>query len=393
MLFRKQLIERKGRHLLVNFFVLVSSAFLLFIIGEISIRFIYFLEKNDFIRYRHHMEDHEKRKTIKNIGKIRGYHLIRTHINNLIIFEMRPLISGIYANTPVQINSLGMRDREYEVEKPSNTFRIAGLGDSATFGWGLELSDSFLKQLEGKLNDFDNQFNYEVLNLGVPAYNTVQEVESFIATYLKMSPDLIIIFYMANDMALPLFIKEPINIYSYNRSYLFEFINKRFGIMKDRLKAGKAVFKAHVREVEPLVYVKAIKKLKGKDKEERMELFHKYQKMLEGWGPFEKALDKLAKISKEKKIPVLMVLYNNYIGNMQDEYYNNLFEKVEEMSRNRNFKILNLKNHLIKFAEENHCLDKIESCIWHRPRDEHPSKAVHHLIGQLLFDNIKEMIK
>lgn len=338
------------------------------------------------------MEDHEKRKTIKNIGKIRGYHLIRTHINNRIIFEMRPLISGIYEKTPIRINSLGMRDREYEIEKPSNTFRIAGLGDSTTFGWGMELSDIFLKQLETKLNNFDDRLDYQVLNLGVAAYNTVQEIESFIVKYLKMSPDLIILFYMANDMALPPFIKEPINIYSYNRFYLFEFIQKRLGIMKGRLKPEKAVFKAHISEVEPLVYVKAINKLKGKDKEERVELFHKYQKMLRGWRPFEKALDKLAKVSKEKKIPVLMVLYNNYIGNKQSEHQNKLFNRVEKAARDHNFMVLNLKNHLIKFAEENHCLYEIESCIWLRPRDGHPSKKVHYLIGQLLFDNIKEMV-
>ena len=40
-------------------------------------------------------------------------------------------------DTIVKINSKGFRDREYHEEKSENTLRIAGLGDSFTFGGGV----------------------------------------------------------------------------------------------------------------------------------------------------------------------------------------------------------------------------------------------------------------
>jgi hypothetical protein len=49
-----------------------------------------------------------------------------------------------------QINSYGLRDREFPLEKPPNTYRILMLGDSYTFGIGSNLEDTFSKRLEKK---------------------------------------------------------------------------------------------------------------------------------------------------------------------------------------------------------------------------------------------------
>ena len=40
----------------------------------------------------------------------------------------------------VSINSDGLRDREYDVER-NDSYRVAILGDSLTFGWGVEAED------------------------------------------------------------------------------------------------------------------------------------------------------------------------------------------------------------------------------------------------------------
>ena len=53
----------------------------------------------------------------------------------------------------VSLNSLGYRDFEYSLERPNNTFRILVLGDSMTFGQGInKTSDTYPKQLEVLLN-------------------------------------------------------------------------------------------------------------------------------------------------------------------------------------------------------------------------------------------------
>ena len=54
----------------------------------------------------------------------------------------------------VTLNSLGYRDFEYSLERPKNTFRILMLGDSMTFGSGIDkMSDTYPKQLEVLLNN------------------------------------------------------------------------------------------------------------------------------------------------------------------------------------------------------------------------------------------------
>src|SRR5437016_14604352 len=51
--------------------------------------------------------------------------------------RLAPNYSGWFAGVPVHINALGLRDeRDYDLAKHPNTFRILVLSDSVTFGHG-----------------------------------------------------------------------------------------------------------------------------------------------------------------------------------------------------------------------------------------------------------------
>lgn len=79
--------------------------------------------------------------------------------------------------TEARINSLGLRDAEVEMPKPSNTFRILVLGNSMAFGVGVKQDRVFTEVLEGLLNE-NALINHqvEVVNAGVPGYGTAQEL-------------------------------------------------------------------------------------------------------------------------------------------------------------------------------------------------------------------------
>ena len=64
----------------------------------------------------------------------------------------------------VKINSIGLRDRELNIEK-DNKYRILCFGDSWTFGWGVNIENSWPKQLEGYLHKIGYN-NVEVINCG-----------------------------------------------------------------------------------------------------------------------------------------------------------------------------------------------------------------------------------
>jgi lysophospholipase L1-like esterase len=92
------------------------------------------------------------------------------------------------------INSTGARDREYAKAKPKGIYRIIFLGDSFTFGTGVALKDTFVKQVEKRLGS-----GYEAINFGVPGYDTREEVLLLEHKCPRFSPDLVVIVLFLND--------------------------------------------------------------------------------------------------------------------------------------------------------------------------------------------------
>jgi lysophospholipase L1-like esterase len=107
--------------------------------------------------------------------------------------------SGIYMGVPVSINSMGLRDKEYPVAKPTDSHRIIMLGDSLTFGWGVKAEDTPSKLLEARLNLQVGDRRFEVINTGVGNYNSSMEVNAFVRNWSALKPDLVILNYFIND--------------------------------------------------------------------------------------------------------------------------------------------------------------------------------------------------
>ncbi|MEM7199948.1 MAG: SGNH/GDSL hydrolase family protein [Planctomycetota bacterium] len=97
------------------------------------------------------------------------------------------------------INQAGLReDRDYHERKPGGVFRIACVGDSICYGFGVDQADCFPQQLERLLAALAPG-RCEVLNFGVPAYNAGQIVEIATQKALRYDPDLLIYAYCLND--------------------------------------------------------------------------------------------------------------------------------------------------------------------------------------------------
>lgn len=103
------------------------------------------------------------------------------------------------ATLSYRINSLGFRGKETTHEKPPNTVRIVGIGDSFTFGTGVRNEDTFLSILESRLAATITKANIEVLNLGVGGYNTAHEVSLLNHVGVSLHPDIVVIFFFLND--------------------------------------------------------------------------------------------------------------------------------------------------------------------------------------------------
>lgn len=124
--------------------------------------------------------------------------------------EHTPSVSG-YGNLGerVSINSYGARDHEF-ADKRADTRRVVAVGDSFTFGFGVELDDAYVKLLEAALSDRFERI--EVLNLGVSAYQTWQILEVMQQRVPPLKPDLVIVGFFMDDMI------EPVKPTSINAS-------------------------------------------------------------------------------------------------------------------------------------------------------------------------------
>jgi len=107
---------------------------------------------------------------------------------------------GTTYGKPVRWNSEGLRDRDYMIPKGEDTYRILVLGDSFTWGVGLEVEDTIPKLLERNLAELSSIGKVEIINAADPGLNTVEELNLFRGVGLRYEPDMVLLLYNLNDI-------------------------------------------------------------------------------------------------------------------------------------------------------------------------------------------------
>ncbi len=163
-----------------------------------------------------------------------------------IIYEHKPDVRTRFKLTPFATNSRGLRDHEYDLAKPANTFRIAVVGDSFTLPSGVAIEDAFHTRLEERLNRESAGDRYEVLNFAVSGYNLRQYVGVVENKCSLYDPALILIGYCAQNDHKPQrwkFEREYVTKkveYSFFRSFALQGLRSSsgFGVKKRRTDAA-----------------------------------------------------------------------------------------------------------------------------------------------------------
>ena len=87
------------------------------------------------------------------------------------------------------------------MEKAANEIRILFLGDSVTFGWGLELEQTFADRTEKMLDERFPELDFTSINAGVPGFALLQGVRLLEAEGWSYRPDLVVTSFGSNDVA------------------------------------------------------------------------------------------------------------------------------------------------------------------------------------------------
>ncbi len=102
----------------------------------------------------------------------------------------------------LQISSQGLRDREFSHTRQAGTSRILCLGDSFTNGFGVPAAQTFSKVLETNLGDGSSPLppgQWEVLNAGVAATGTAQQLAYFEHEGFRYQPNHVVLAFSPND--------------------------------------------------------------------------------------------------------------------------------------------------------------------------------------------------
>lgn len=105
------------------------------------------------------------------------------------------------AKVHISINSDGLRDKDWSLEKPPGVCRIAVLGDSMVVAIATDEENTMVRLLEKKLNQTQRGVKWEVMNFGISSSSTGQELVLYREMVAKYHPDIVLCaFCTRNDL-------------------------------------------------------------------------------------------------------------------------------------------------------------------------------------------------
>ena len=301
-------------------------------------------------------------------GKIYFKHIIRLNENPNIIYELKPGLEDVeYLGAALNTNSSGFRGPEVLAEKPDNTIRILGIGDSVMFGQGVLDEETYLHRLGVELNRRLPDKNWEFINTGVPGYNTVLEVETLVAKGLELDFDAVFLGLVQNDFELPIFTQERRDPWTTDRLYLPEFV---FGSESDTAARKGDAPGLQSRDME-----------RGRDALSDPEAQPEHLRNLVGNDAFRDAMQRLAELSREHGFPVITHSYK----------YSRNCDQMLEVSEELGFSTFSNHDVLKRYWADNGIKNADEynlSDLVLNPSDHHPSAKLHGLIANWFLDDL-----
>jgi hypothetical protein len=268
--------------------------------------------------------------------------IIVPHPSKEIIYDLLPHLDVRFQGARVTTNSCGMRGPERSHAKDPNVFRIALLGDSFAFGWGVEYDESFAHVLERELNRvIPEPRRVEVLNFGVPGYSTFQEVARFMELGIDFNVDAVLVYFIENDFGLPFFLGSG-----------------ERGALMSAVDFARNVWNPN----------------RDEDRDERRQL----QQLLDP----NRALTRLDEELRAHGIP-LFVAVNPGKG------WEDTVRRLRALNRRPGITFLDLRTRMVQMIRD----QQIPEASLRLPTDPHPSPLKHRLLGELLAEHLSPIVR
>ncbi len=259
-----------------------------------------------------------------------------------------------------RFNSAGWRDEERSIEKPQDTFRILGLGDSYLFGQGVRHEDVCLTRLGELLRSRVGELRIETINAGLRSMNTSQERDLLLHRGLRYDPDLVILHFVLNDVeksAEDLFLRRPKVEFTedyieiFNTPDALSRISRLWGWGRQRV-LGKLRAEAYIQAC-----LESFERDGGK------------------WAQCRDALADIARICRERDLPLLVVIFPFFIDLDRDYPFQPIHDTVRGFCQSQGIPVLDLREAFRDFRGPE---------LWVHPTDQHPNEIAHGIAAEAI---------
>tara|TARA_B100000676_G_scaffold168487_1_gene165758 strand:- start:217 stop:1200 length:984 start_codon:yes stop_codon:yes gene_type:complete len=258
-----------------------------------------------------------------------------------------PGTSARLMGVEVRINSTGQRNTEILRPKPDGVYRIVMLGDSLTFGWGVEEEQTSSRRLERMLNSARSSAKrVSIVNAGVGNYNTKMQAAWLVAEGDIYEPDMIILNYFINDA-------EPTPV-------------RRGGALRER-SAAFVYFWSRADALQRKFFGKAD--------------WHQYYRDLyrpdaRGWHDTQSAFGRLVEYARTRDIPLLVVNYPE-LRALSPYPFRDISNQIEALAGRYRLPYLDLLPTVT---------DQTPETLWVSLEDAHPNAKAFALFSEAIAD-------
>lgn len=290
-----------------------------------------------------------------------------------ILYRPKPNLDGYFGTAVLKTNSHGMRGPEVSLAKPPGVIRVAGLGDSVMFGWGLPIEDSALSQL-GEMLEKKYQRPVQALNFGCPSYNTAVEVTIYRKIARRFHPDLAILLFVMNDFNMPSLRIEPVQRFTLRKSYIWEQLRRRAAVYwDDSVYERERIFMSR-HHLGPMT------DQEQKELDEWGKELDRHFKSMTGKRAVAAYLKQWADMLREDGIKGVFI-YEHYtvIQPTEDVAY------VLKAARSYGLEVLDMTPFYAAWLKEHH-QRRLRDVLWRTHNDSHPNRERNRIIARAVLD-------
>ncbi len=272
-----------------------------------------------------------------------------------------PVNTALRANR--RVNAGGYRDPERTLPKPAGVRRLVCLGDSFTWGTGVDLEDAYPHRLEVGLTRLRGE-RWEAPNLGREGANTVDEAATLAKDGFAYEPDAVLLGYVLNDAEDAGSATErraarwekpryPPYVF-WDRSALYRFVGTRLWATREN--------RARVAEYRAL-----------------------YAGDAPGWQAARKSLGAIGAACRERGIPLVVAIFPLFGNPLGADYpFRAIHAQVGQAATEAGAQVVDLLPAYADLAWQHLVVNGAE--------DEHPNEVAHRIAAHVLLRRLADVI-